>query len=97
MLSIVAVNLLLSGKIEIFNNVLMRLDDASDVNSLTTGRSNIWISYCEFFLDHPVSTLFGCGFGAQLWQSHAAHNTYIDMIYFWELREPYFWRWFFMR
>lgn len=81
-LSIVAVNLLFSGKIEIFNNALSRIDNAADVNSLTTGRSNIWISYCEFFLDHPVSTLFGRGFGAQLWQSHGAHNTYIDMIYY---------------
>jgi hypothetical protein len=81
-LSIVAVNLLFSGKIEIFNNALSRIDNAAEVNSLTTGRSNIWISYCEFFLDHSVSTLFGGGFGAQYWQEHAAHNTYIDMIYF---------------
>ena len=62
--------------------MLSRIDDASDVNSLTTGRSNIWLSYCEFFLDNPFSTLFGGGFGAPLWQSHGAHNTYIDLIYY---------------
>lgn len=81
-LSIVAVNLLFSGKIEIFNNVLLRLNDASDVNSLTTGRTNIWISYFEFFLDNPISMLFGGGFGIPLWKSHGTHNTYIDLIYY---------------
>ena len=45
-------------------------------------RSDIWQSYCEFFLDNPFSTLFGGGFGAQYWQRHAAHNTYIDLIYY---------------
>ena len=82
LLGVIAINLLFSGKIEIFNNVLARIDNASDVNSLTTGRSNIWISYCEFFLHNPISTLFGGGLGAQLVNGRAAHNTYIDLVYY---------------
>lgn len=81
-LGFVTVNLLFSGKIEIFNNVLSRIDNASDVNSLTTGRSNIWISYCEYFWDNPLPTLLGSGFGAQLVNGRAAHNTYIDLVHY---------------
>lgn len=81
-LSIVAVNLLFSGKIEIFNNALSRIDNAADVNSLTTGRAGLWQKYCEFLLDKPVWLLFGGGFGAQLQGNRGAHNTYIDLFYY---------------
>lgn len=79
---IVVVNLLFSGKIAIFNNVLLRITNASDIDSLTTGRSNIWNMYCEFLFDNLNSLLFGGGFGAELIGKHAAHNTYIDLIYY---------------
>ena len=71
-----------AGNIEIFNDVLHRLDQASDVNSLTTGRSNIWVNYFNYLVSHPVTFLFGGGFGAALVGSRASHNTYIDMLYY---------------
>ena len=71
-----------AGNIEIFNDVLYRLDQASDANSLTTGRSNIWLEYLSYLVTNPRALLFGSGFGAGLVNSHAAHNTYIDMLYY---------------
>lgn len=71
-----------SGNIEIFNDVLYRLDQASDVNSLTTGRSNIWLDYLSHLVTNTRILLFGSGFGAGPLNSHAAHNTYIDMFYY---------------
>ena len=81
-LCILAIELLFSGKITIFNNVLSRITSSSDINSLTTGRSNLWMAYCEFIWDNPKALLLGEGFGAGLVIGHAAHNTYIDLIYY---------------
>ena len=80
--SMVAVNLVFSGKIAIFNDVLLRMSNASDVYSLTSGRSYIWSIYCEYLLNNLSSLFFGVGFGAGIIGRHAAHNTYIDLIYY---------------
>lgn len=79
---IVFVNLLFSGKIEMFNLVLSRLTKSSDIDSLTTGRAHLWQSYFNFLMSEPITLLFGGGFGAALLESHASHNTYIDLIYY---------------
>lgn len=79
---IVVIDLLFSGKILIFNNVLLRMTSVSDMDALTTGRSNIWSIYYEFLSDNLNSLLFGGGFGAELLCKHAAHNTYIDLFYY---------------
>lgn len=79
---IATVTLLFSGKIEIFNDVLYRLNNASDIDSLTTGRSYLWQNYIDFLLDNPNTLLFGGGFGAELVGDRGAHNTYIDLIYY---------------
>ena len=71
-----------AGNIEMFNDVLQRFDQASDVNSLTTGRSNLWLNYFNYLVSHPTAFLFGGGFGAPLVDSLASHNTYIDMLYY---------------
>ena len=70
-----------SGNIEVLNDILFRFDNASDMASLTTGRSNIWLYYFNYLISNPIALLFGKGFGAALLNSHAAHNTYIDLLY----------------
>ena len=73
---------LLDGRIEIFNGVLYRFNQVTNVDSLTTGRSYIWKDYLNFFLNNPSSFLLGRGLGAEVLNSHAAHNTYIDLLYY---------------
>ena len=72
----------LSGKIEIFSSVLSRFDEAADAESLTTGRSYIWSNYMSYLEKNPLVLWFGRGLGAEILNTHAAHNTYIDMLYY---------------
>ena len=72
----------LAGRIEAFDIILSRFSDADDVNSLTTGRTDIWLNYLEHFTDSGLQLIFGGGFGAKVVEGHAAHNTYIDLIHF---------------
>ncbi len=72
----------LKGNISIFDVVLSRLDSADSLSSLTTGRFDLWIEYLAYIFEHGGIALFGAGFGADLPYSHAAHNTYIDFLYY---------------
>ena len=73
---------ILSGKIEMFSGVIYRLDEATDIDSLFTGRSYIWQNYLEFLYENPLKLMFGGGFGAEILDDLAAHNTYIDSLYY---------------
>ena len=79
---VVIASQLLAGNISLFSGVLDRFSNASDLNSLTTGRYNIWVNYLHFFLRYPGYLIFGQGFGASLLGGHGAHNTYIDMFFY---------------
>ena len=59
-----------------------RFNSASDVNSLTTGRSNIQMSYLKYITDNYMAMFFGRGIvGWYLPFPSAAHNTFIQMVY----------------
>ncbi len=79
---IVFAGFMFSGKIAILNTVLSRFSADEGLSSLTTGRSDIWKEYLTYFKDSAFTFLFGEGFGASLLNQHAAHNTYIDLIYY---------------
>lgn len=54
----------------------------SDISSLTTGRSDVWIAYLEEFSRDPVLTLFGQGYSnVTLNGGKATHNTILQGIY----------------
>ncbi len=69
------------GEIELFDVILYRFDKATDINSLTTGRSYIWMNYIEYLIQHPFHALLGGGVGSAILNGRVAHNTYIDMLY----------------
>lgn len=71
-----------AGKIEMFSDILYRFNKATDIDSLTTGRSYLWRDYIDFLFENPIQLLFGGGFGAGVLNGRAAHNTYIDLIYY---------------
>lgn len=78
----VAVVLLIAvGKIEIFNTMLRRLR----TGDLTTGRLVIWKRYMTYFGENILRLLFGSGLGAGYYHGMAAHNSYIDLVYYFGL------------
>ena len=82
---------LLAGKIPIFNTVLVRINSADSFAKLTTGRSIIWQSYIQYFSHSIGKLLFGNGLGWALLNGKAAHNTYIDAIYYMGLLGSFTW------
>ncbi len=77
----------LSGKIEILNVVISRFNASgdsvgdADLNSLTTGRFDIWVSYVKYMFNHYLAFFAGEGISAPYLEGHATHNLYIEMWY----------------
>ena len=79
--AVVLVSSVLAGRIEAFNTVLSRLL-GDDGGSLTTGRDVLWANYIGYIGKSWWTAIVGGGFNAPLIGKHAAHNTYIDLIYY---------------
>lgn len=79
LLVVTIVVLILYNKIPIFENVIARLKEGTDI---TTGRADIWKQYISFFKDDSIKILFGNGLGQGYLNGNAAHNTYIDFLYY---------------
>lgn len=71
---------LMSNQIDnIFNGFMSRFIGVTSVNSLTTGRENLWIMYIKLIFKDISSVIVGNGIlnnGLK-----AAHNTYLEMLY----------------
>lgn len=80
--SVVALMAILSGRIEAFNIVLERLGSGTNLNSLTTNRYSIWGDYIQHLSNINLQTFIGAGLGAEQIREQAAHNTYLDMLYY---------------
>ena len=80
-IGIILVFLTISGSFEVFNNIIYRLSNTTDVQSLTTGRSEYWKDYFSYFKADMVRLLFGNSINNITLHGHAAHNTYIDILY----------------
>ena len=82
MFSVALIYLIVTGGGEMFSTVFGRLSDAKgDLNSLTTGRFNVWVYNMEYFMEHPWQFLFGKGINAPLINNKAHHNVYIEMLW----------------
>ena len=81
-LSVFVVMSILDGRFDFLKTILSRFNSNGDLNSLTTGRFEIWKSYLNYFEESGLSVFWGNGFGADLLNSKVAHNTYIDLIYY---------------
>ncbi len=83
---IIVIILAIFGEIPIFETLLKRFSDVSsegevDINSLTTGRFDLWIAYIKHIVKNIEVALFGKGITAGLITHHVSHNTYIDIVY----------------
>lgn len=70
-----------AGKVDFLATVMERFRKAENLNQLTTGRVDLWQMYLRRFSQSAVHLVVGNGFGAKL-VGGAAHNTYLDMIYY---------------
>ena len=50
-------------------------------DSITTGRSELWLLYLDGTYQKPDILLFGSGIGSKLLFDHAPHNSYVDLLY----------------
>ncbi len=66
--------------IGIFELVLKRLNTVKDVNSLTTGRLNIWTNYIKYIFSDIKVILFGKGLD-NLLLGRSTHNIILETIY----------------
>jgi len=68
---------------QFIQSYIMRLttEDTSSASDLTTGRTDIWLSYFQLFLSNLKIPIFGRGLGSSVFGT-ATHNTYIDIIYY---------------
>ena len=55
----------------------------TNLNGITTGRIELWISYCQYLGDNIIKAIFGVGLGADYAPNvnRAVHNAYIEAIY----------------
>lgn len=86
-LSVTAVVLALSGKIPALDIVLSRIEASDigsgdvDINTLTTGRFDLWKIYIEHLIKNTKTLVFGDGITAELLTGRATHNVYLEMLY----------------
>ncbi len=77
-ISIVAILFVVSGKFEMANIIIRRFSGSA---GFTSGRFDIWEMYFSHFKNDLLLLLFGNGFESIVLETHAAHNTFIDLIY----------------
>ncbi len=68
----------------VFSKLLLRFDDVHgvrDLNTLTTGRLNIWKMYISEITKSKFRMFFGYGIDADYVNGTATHNLYIEGIY----------------
>lgn len=58
------------------------IEDDATLSSMTTGRTDYWQMYFDYFIHNPIKFVFGKGLGGGTLNGHAAHNTYIETIYY---------------
>lgn len=79
---IIILTLGILGVIPIVNSIVERLTSFDDFNSLTTGRFNLWKMYLNYFDVNINTFILGNGILVRWLNDKAAHNTYIDYLYY---------------
>lgn len=73
-------------KSDIVSAIRFRLDCATakspNVADITSGRTEIWGWYLDYFVKNPLSFLFGRGIGAKIALKRPSHNYYLETVYY---------------
>lgn len=75
----VALFMIVSGRIELFDSVLLRMQTVAGRGDITTGRLDKWSQYFTEFANNPVKLIIGNGVGKGF-SFVVPHNTYIDYL-----------------
>lgn len=74
--------LAVSNRIPALDNIMGRfLSAGTDLDSLTTHRSTLWVNYFSYLSEHINEIVFGRSLLNYTLNGVAPHNTYIDLIY----------------
>ena len=82
---IVVVAIILSGSLNRFSGIQIissRFSNSKNLNSLTTGRINIWKNYINYINSNNKVFFIGNGIGAPYYKNMATHNMYIETWYY---------------
>lgn len=66
---------------DMIDTVLSRFSGNDSLSDLTTGRTELWLSYLRAFIDDPLLLLFGNGYVHVLVNDRASHNTIIQTVF----------------
>lgn len=66
---------------DVFRVIAIRFGNTSDLYSLTTGRSAIWMDYLRYMESNPVIIFFGKGYVNIFVAGHSTHNTLLQGVY----------------
>lgn len=61
--------------------IVFRFGQSNTLSGLTTGRTELWISYCKALLENAKLLILGKGFSNDLVNGAASHNTVIQILY----------------
>lgn len=78
----ICLSYVLNGKVSNLKFIIERFGKNADINSMTTGRFEIWNSYLNYIASNIKVLLFGSGIGADYHGTTGVHNWYIEMIYY---------------
>jgi len=78
----ILIYMLINNKIGNFNLFLTRLSDVNDVNSMTTGRFELWQKYINYLMKNFDVLFFGVGIGGNFLSIGGVHNWYLEMVYY---------------
>ena len=81
--SVVVIGLVSGAFSDIIDQYLVRFAGAGDASSLTTGRSELWKEYFDFFISNPLDMLLGQGYTSVFKEGvhKGSHNTLIQCVY----------------
>ncbi len=66
---------------EQWETFVTRFRNTQNLSDLTTGRTDLWISYGNALLESTRLLLLGRGYSTELVNGRASHNTLIQMVY----------------
>ncbi len=66
---------------DMIGTVISRFSGNDSLSDLTTGRTELWLSYMRAFIEDPLLLLFGNGYVHVLVNDRASHNTIIQTVF----------------
>lgn len=66
---------------DMIDTVIGRFSGNDSLSDLTTGRTELWMSYLKAFIEDPALLLFGNGYVHVLVNERASHNTIIQTVF----------------